>query len=157
MQKIVPFLWFNNNGEEAINFYSGIFKEAVTVSINRYGAGGPMPAGTMMSATFTLFGQEFYALNGGPHFQFSPAVSFFVKCADQSEVDYYWECLTNGGVAQPCGWLKDKYGLSWQVIPTRLGELLSDPDAGRAQRTMAAMMRMQKIDISALEAAADGQ
>ena len=155
MQKIVPFLWFDGNGEEAVAFYTSVFKDAMTVHISRYGAGGPMPAGTMMSATFRLFGQEFYALNGGPYFQFSPAVSFFINCEDQAEVDYYWERLTDGGVPQPCGWLKDRYGLSWQVIPNRLGELLRDKDPMRAQRAMAAMMRMQKIDVALLDAAAD--
>jgi predicted 3-demethylubiquinone-9 3-methyltransferase (glyoxalase superfamily) len=157
MQKIVPFLWFDGYGEEAVAFYTSVFKDAITVHINRYGAGGPMPAGTMTSATFRLFGQEFYALNGGPYFQFSPAVSFFIKCDNQAEVDYYWERLTDGGVPQPCGWLKDRFGLSWQVIPNRLGELLGDTDPRRAQRAMAAMMGMQKIDVAQLEAAADGE
>lgn len=150
MQKITPFLWFNNNGEEAINFYTAIFKDAATVHISR------KQDGSMMSGTFRLQGQEFMALNGGPMFQFTPAISLFVKCADQAEVDYYWNALlADGGEESRCGWLKDRFGLSWQIIPNRLGQLLGDADPGRAQRAMAAMLGMGKIDIAALEAAAN--
>lgn len=156
MQKITPFLWFDGNGEEAINFYTSIFKDAATVHISRYGKGAPGAEGTMMSGTFRLAGQEFMALNGGPIFQFTPAISFFVKCADQAEVDYYWNSLlAGGGEESRCGWLKDKYGLSWQIIPNRLGELLGDKDPARAQRAMMAMLGMSKIDVAALDAAAD--
>lgn len=148
MQKITPFLWFNNNGEEAINFYTSVFKDAATVHISR------LPNGAMMSATFSLYGQEFMALNGGPMFRFTEAISLFVKCADQAEVDYYWNALTaEGGQESRCGWLKDKFGLSWQIIPNRLGELLNDPDPARAHRAMTAMLSMNKIDIAILEAA----
>jgi predicted 3-demethylubiquinone-9 3-methyltransferase (glyoxalase superfamily) len=153
MQKITPFLWFNNNAEEAIKFYNTIFKNSKTVSVTRYGEGGPVPKGTLMSATFELEGQKFMALNGGPHYAFTPAVSFFVNCETQEEVDEFWEKLSEGGEQSRCGWLKDKYGLSWQIIPSILGKLLQDEDAGKARNVMEAMLQMDKIDIKALKQA----
>ncbi|MCD9025278.1 VOC family protein [Cohnella silvisoli] len=153
MLKITPFLWFNNNAEEAIDFYSSIFKNSLTVSVTRYGEGAPAPKGTLMSATFELEGQKFMALNGGPHFKFNEAISLFVNCETQEEVDELWEKLSEGGEKSRCGWLKDKFGLSWQVIPTILGELLQDKDARKAQNVMEAMMQMDKIDIKALKQA----
>ncbi|MEF3305852.1 VOC family protein [Paenibacillus sp. GYB003] len=148
MQKIVPFLWFDNNAEEAIAFYSSIFKSARTVQANRRGDG------TLMSATFELEGQTFMALNGGPHFQFNEAVSLFVNCETQEEVDDLWERLTaDGGQESRCGWLKDKFGLSWQIVPTILGELLQDKDERKANNVMQAMLRMNKLDIEALKQA----
>jgi predicted 3-demethylubiquinone-9 3-methyltransferase (glyoxalase superfamily) len=153
-QKITPFLWFDNNAEEAINFYTGIFKDAKIVNASRYPEGGPGPAGSLMSATFQLAGQQFMALNGGPQFKFNEAVSLFVDCESQEEVDYYWDRLTaDGGAPGPCGWLKDKFGLSWQIIPKALGELMSDPDPAKAQRVMQAMLQMSKIDIAGLRSA----
>lgn len=157
MQKITPFLWFDDNAEEAMEFYTSIFKDSRIMDVSRYGEGAPLPAGTVMTATFHLAGQEFMALNAGPMFKFTEAISFFVKCADQAEVDYYWNhLLAGGGTPQPCGWLKDRFGLSWQVIPDALGRLLGDPDPGRAGRAMQAMLQMTKIDVAALEAAAAG-
>jgi predicted 3-demethylubiquinone-9 3-methyltransferase (glyoxalase superfamily) len=153
MHKITPFLWFNNNAEEAINFYSTIFKNSKTVSVTRYGEGGPAPKGTLMSATFELEGQKFMALNGGPQFNFTPAISFFVNCETQEEVDELWEKLSEGGAEERCGWLKDKYGMSWQIIPSILGEMLQDEDAGKAKNVMEAMLQMRKIDIKALKQA----
>jgi predicted 3-demethylubiquinone-9 3-methyltransferase (glyoxalase superfamily) len=153
MHKITPFLWFNNNAEEAINFYSSIFKNSKTVSVTRYGEGGPAPKGTLMSATFELEGQKFMALNGGPQFNFTPAISFFVNCETQEEVDELWEKLSEGGAEERCGWLKDKYGMSWQIIPSILGEMLQDVDAGKAKNVMEAMLQMGKIDIKALKQA----
>jgi predicted 3-demethylubiquinone-9 3-methyltransferase (glyoxalase superfamily) len=153
MQKITPFLWFNDNAEEAIHFYNSIFKNSKTVSVTRYGEGGPAPKGTLMSATFELEGQTFMALNGGPQFNFTPAVSFFVNCETQEEVDELWEKLTEGGKEGRCGWLEDKYGVSWQIIPSILGEMLQDEDAGKAKNVMEAMLQMNKIDIKALKQA----
>lgn len=150
MQKIIPFLWFDGKAEEAMNFYVSIFKNSKIVSLSRYGEAGPGPEGTVMSAIFQLEGQEFFALNGGPQFTFSPAISFFVNCETQQEVDDLWEKLSEGGEKQRCGWLKDKYGLSWQVIPTVLGELLQDEDAEKSNRVMKAMLKMDKIDIKTL-------
>ena len=141
MSKLSPFLWFEGNMEQAVNFYVSVFKEARVVSM------------TPMSATFELLGQEFLALNAGPHFKFNEAISFFIKCADQAEVDYYWGALTAGGTEQPCGWVKDRFGLSWQVIPNALGQLLGDPDRAKAQRVMQAMLQMKKIVIADLFAA----
>jgi predicted 3-demethylubiquinone-9 3-methyltransferase (glyoxalase superfamily) len=155
MQKIVPFLWFDGKAEEAMNFYVSIFKNSKIGEVTRYGKGGPGPEGTVMSASFQLEGQDLYALNGGPMFTFSPAVSLFVNCETQREVDELWEKLSEGGEKQPCGWLKDKYGLSWQIIPTILGRLLRDKDAAKAQRVMQAMLQMKKIDIARLKQAAD--
>jgi len=157
MQKITPFLWFDGNAEEAMNFYVSIFKNSKIGKISRYGEGGPGPKGSVMSATFQLEGQEFFALNGGPMFAFSPAISFFVDCKTQEEVDVLWEKLSEGGEKQRCGWLKDKYGLSWQIIPSVLGELLGDPDPVKSQRVMQAMMQMDKIDIKGLQEAYGGE
>ena len=153
MQKITPFLWFNDQAEEAMNFYTAIFKNSKIVSVSRYGEGGPGQPGSVMTATFELDGQEFMALNGGPLFTFTEAISFFVNCETQAEVDELWEKLTEGGEESQCGWLKDKYGLSWQIVPSVFGELLSDPDAEKAGRVMNAMLQMKKIDIAGLRAA----
>ena len=153
MQKITPFLWFNDQAEEAMNFYTSIFKKSKIGSVSRYGEGGPGQPGSVMSATFELDGQEFMALNGGPLFTFTEAISFFVNCETQAEVDELWEKLTEGGEESQCGWLKDKFGLSWQIVPSVLGELLNDPDAEKAGRVMNAMLQMKKIDIAGLRAA----
>jgi predicted 3-demethylubiquinone-9 3-methyltransferase (glyoxalase superfamily) len=153
MQKITPFLWFDGHAEEAVNFYVSIFKNSKVVNITRYGEAGPGPKGTVMSATFQLDGQQFMALNGGPMFTFSPAISFFVNCDTQKEVDELWEKLSRGGEKQRCGWLKDKYGVSWQIIPTALGEMLQDKDAEKSTRVMRAMLQMDKIDIRNLRQA----
>ena len=147
MHKITPFLWYDKEAEEAAKFYVSIFKNS------KLGEVMPGPNGTVMGLSFTLDGQEFRALNGGPMFKFSPAISFFVDCKAQTEVDELWEKLSAGGEKQPCGWLKDKYGVSWQIIPTVLGKMLRDKDRGKAQKVMQAMMQMQKIDIKGLEAA----
>jgi predicted 3-demethylubiquinone-9 3-methyltransferase (glyoxalase superfamily) len=157
MPKITPFLWFDNQAEEAAALYTSVFPDSKITEVQRYGAGGPAPEGTVMVVQFQLDGQDFTALNGGPeHFTFNESVSFVVDCKDQAEVDHYWDGLTaDGGEPGPCGWLKDKYGLSWQVVPTALTELLSDPDPGRSSRAMEAMMKMTKIDIAELRAAAD--
>ena len=153
MQKITPFLWFDGNAEEAINFYVSIFKNSKILSIARYGEAGPGPKGTVMTAAFQLDGQEFVALNGGPQFKFTEAISFWVRCETQEEIDEMWEKLSAGGAKSRCGWLKDKYGLSWQVVPPILGEMLQDKDAKKSQRVMAAMMQMDKIDIGLLRKA----
>jgi predicted 3-demethylubiquinone-9 3-methyltransferase (glyoxalase superfamily) len=153
MQKITPFLWFDGKAEEAMRFYVSIFKNSKIGKITRYGDAGPGPKGTVMSATFQLEGQDFYALNGGPAFTFSPAISFFVNCETQKEVDELWEKLSEGGTKDRCGWLRDRYGVSWQIIPTVLGELLNDPDPAKAQRVMKAMLEMNKIDIAGLKRA----
>jgi predicted 3-demethylubiquinone-9 3-methyltransferase (glyoxalase superfamily) len=155
MQKITPFLWFDGKAEEAVNFYVSIFKNSKIGSVTRYGEAGPGPKGTVMSATFQLDGQDFFALNGGPHFTFSPAISLFVNCETQQEVDELWEKLSEGGEKQKCGWLKDKYGLSWQIIPSALSEMLHDKDAVRSGRVMKAMLQMDKIDIKGLKRAYD--
>jgi predicted 3-demethylubiquinone-9 3-methyltransferase (glyoxalase superfamily) len=155
MQKITPFLWFDDKAEEAANFYVSIFKNSKIMSVSRYGEAGPGPKGSVMSMTFQLEGQDFYALNGGPHFTFTPAVSLFVSCETQQEVDDLWEKLSAGGKKDRCGWLKDKYGLSWQIIPTVLGKLLQDKDAGKSKRVMQAMLQMDKIDMEALNRAYD--
>lgn len=157
MQKITPFLWFDNQAEEAMNFYMSIFKNSKIVSVSRYGDAGPGPKGSVMTATFQLDGQEFIALNGGPHFKFTEAISLFVKCQSQQEVDNFWERLSQGGHQSQCGWLKDKFGLSWQIIPTILGELLGDKDREKSKRVMQAMLRMTKIDIEGLKLASDGK
>ena len=156
MQKITPFLWFDGKAEEAMNFYASVFKNSKVVRVSRYGEGGPGPKGTVMSATFQLEGQDFHALNGGPQFTFTPAISFLVNCETQQEVDELWEKLSEGGKKERCGWLKDKYGLSWQIIPSVLGKLLSDKDAAKAGRVMQAMLQMDKIDIAGLRRAYDG-
>ena len=153
MQKITPFLWFNGNAEDAMNFYTSIFKNSKIGRITRYGDAGPGPKGTVMSATFQLDGQEFMALNGGPQFKFTEAISFFVNCETQEEVDELWEKLSAGGQKSRCGWLKDKYGLSWQIIPSALGKMLGDKDPEKSQRVMKAMLQMDKIDIKGLEQA----
>ena len=157
MQKITPFLWFDGNAEEAINFYVAIFKNSKILSVARYGNAGPGPKGTVMTAAFQLDGQEFVALNGGPQFKFTEAISFWVRCETQEEIDEMWEKLSAGGAKSRCGWLKDKYGVSWQVVPPILGEMLQDKDAEKSQRVMAAMMQMDKIDISLLRKAYEGQ
>jgi predicted 3-demethylubiquinone-9 3-methyltransferase (glyoxalase superfamily) len=154
MQKITPFLWFDDKAEEAANFYISIFKNSKMGKITRYGEAGPRPKGTVMSVTFQLEGQEFFALNGGPHYKFTPAISLFVDCKSQEEVDELWEKLSAGGRKDRCGWLTDKFGLSWQIIPSVLGELLNDKDAAKSQRVMKAMLKMDKIEIDALKQAA---
>jgi predicted 3-demethylubiquinone-9 3-methyltransferase (glyoxalase superfamily) len=155
-QKITPFLWFDDQAEEATTFYVSIFKNSEVLSINRYGEAGPGGEGTVMTTTFRLDGQEFMALNGGPHFHFTEAISFFIDCDSQAEVDELWEKLSAGGETSQGGWLKDKYGLSWQVIPRVLGEMLQDPDRERANRVMQAMLQMTKIDIAKLKEAYEG-
>jgi predicted 3-demethylubiquinone-9 3-methyltransferase (glyoxalase superfamily) len=157
MQKISPFLWFDDQAEEAANFYVSIFKNSWIQSVSRYAEGGPGEPGTAMSVSFTLDGLEFQALNGGPQFSFTEATSFFVSAAGQEEIDHLWEKLTSdGGEPGQCGWLKDRYGLSWQIVPPVLGELLGDPDPDKASRVMQAMLAMGKIDIAALQTAHDG-
>ena len=156
MQKITPFLWFDGNAEEAANFYISIFKNSKMGKISRYGEAGPGPKGSAMSVTFQIEGQEFFALNGGPQFKFTPAISFFVDCKTQEEVDDLWEKLSAGGRTDRCGWLQDKFGVSWQIIPTVLGQLLGDKDPQRAKRAMQAMLQMTKIDINKLQEAASG-
>lgn len=148
MQKITPFLWFDGQAEEAMNYYISIFKNSKVLSLNRAGEGGPV-----ISVTFQLDGQQFQALNGGPQFKFTEAISLFVNCETQEEVDELWEKLSAGGEKSRCGWLKDKYGLSWQIIPTILGKLLNDPDPAKAQRVLGAMLQMSKIDIKTLQLA----
>ncbi len=157
MQKVTPFLWFDSKAEEAANFYVSVFKNSKIMSVSRYGEGGPGPKGWAMSVTFQLDGQDFYALNGGPQFTFTPAVSFFVNCETQQEVDELWEKLSAGGKKDRCGWLQDKYGLSWQIIPSALGRLLHDKDAEKSKRVMHAMLQMDKIDIKTLQQAYDQQ
>jgi predicted 3-demethylubiquinone-9 3-methyltransferase (glyoxalase superfamily) len=153
MQKITPFLWFDSNAEEAVSFYTSTFENSKIGRIARYGEGGPRPKGTVMTVAFELVGQEFVALNGGPLFTFSPAISFIVNCETQGEVDDLWEKLGAGGETQRCGWLKDKYGVSWQIIPTILFKLLQDKDAEKSKRVMQAMLRMDKIIIKDLQEA----
>ncbi len=157
MQKITPFLWFDGKAEEAMNFYCSVFNNSKVVSVSRNGDAGPGPKGTVMSGTFQLEGQDFYALNGGPMFSFTPAISFFVNCETQAEVDELWEKLSAGGEKSRCGWLKDKFGVSWQIIPTALGKLLHDKDPQKSGRVMKAMMQMGKIDIQGLERAYRGE
>ncbi|MEA2555638.1 MAG: hypothetical protein QOI60_969 [Actinomycetota bacterium] len=153
MQEITPFLWFNDNAEEAMNFYTSVFEDSKILDVSRYGEGGPGTPGSVMSATFELRGQEFVALNGGPEFNFTEAVSFLVRCETQDEVDLLWKQLTEGGSESQCGWLKDKFGLSWQIVPNALGEMLGDPDPEKAQRVMQAMLKMKKLDIHVLQEA----
>jgi predicted 3-demethylubiquinone-9 3-methyltransferase (glyoxalase superfamily) len=154
MQKITPFLWFDTQAEEAARFYASIFPDSRILNTARYGDAGPGPKGSVMTVEFQLDGQRMIALNGGPVFRFTEAISLVVDCKDQKEVDHYWSRLLQGGQESMCGWLKDRYGLSWQVTPSILGELLSSPDAKKAKRVMEAMLKMKKIDIAALEAAA---
>jgi predicted 3-demethylubiquinone-9 3-methyltransferase (glyoxalase superfamily) len=151
MQTITPFLWFDSNAEEAAKFYTSVFKDSKILSTARYGDAGPGPKGSVMTVNFQISGQEFMALNGGPQFKFTEAVSFVVNCETQEEVDAYWSKLSAGGEEGPCGWLKDKFGLSWQVVPTALPKLLKDPDPAKAQRVMKAMLQMKKIEIKELE------
>ena len=153
MQKITPFLWFETQAEEAANLYVSLFDNSKILNVARYGEAGPGPAGTAMTVTFQLDGQQVIALNGGPQYKFTEAVSFLVNCRDQVEVDKFWNALTRGGEEQPCGWLKDKFGLSWQIVPTVLSELLGDPDPLKSQRVMQAMLQMKKIDIKTLQQA----
>jgi predicted 3-demethylubiquinone-9 3-methyltransferase (glyoxalase superfamily) len=153
MPKISPFLWFDGQAEEAANFYVSIFPNSKIVTMSRYGEGAPGPKGSVMVVVFELDGRELMALNGGPQFKFTEAVSFSVDCKNQEEVDRYWHKLSAGGEEGPCGWLKDRYGLSWQINPTILGEMLSDPDPEKARRVMAAMMKMKKIEIATLKKA----
>jgi len=157
MQKITPFLWFDGKAEEAMNFYTSIFKNSRTESVMRCGEAGPGSKGTLISATFQLDGQEFIALNGGPEFKFTEAISFFVNCDKQEEVDELWEKLSEGGERQRCGWLKDKYGVSWQIIPSALGKMLQDKDAKKSRKVMQAMLQMDKIDIKSLKQAYEQQ
>jgi predicted 3-demethylubiquinone-9 3-methyltransferase (glyoxalase superfamily) len=153
MQKITPFLWFNGRAEEAANFYVSIFKNSKMGTVNRYGDHGQGPKGAVMIAAFQIDGQEFIALNGGPQFQFSPAISFVVNCETQEEVDHFWEKLSEGGAQRQCGWLQDKFGISWQIVPTVLVKLMSDPDREKNGRVMKALMQMTKIDIRRLREA----
>jgi predicted 3-demethylubiquinone-9 3-methyltransferase (glyoxalase superfamily) len=155
-QKIIPNLWFDTEAEEAAAFYTSVFKNSRIVFVSHYTEAGPGEAGTVMTVEFELDGQRFVGINGGPHFKFDEAVSFQIDCADQDEVDYYWERLSDGGSEGQCGWLKDSFGLSWQVVPTGMQELFTDPDPERAQRAMQAMLGMTKIDVAELRAAADG-
>ena len=157
MQKITPFLWFNYQAEEAVKFYTSIFRNSKIGKIARYGAAGPGPKGSVMTVEFQLEGQKFLALNGGPHFKFTEAISFVVNCRTQAEVDKFWKKLSAGGKKVQCGWLKDKYGLSWQVVPTVLGELVSGKDSAKSQRVMQAMLKMVKLDIEKLKQAAKGK
>lgn len=155
MQKITPFLWFDNQAEEAVNFYISVFKASKITKVNYYTQAGAdvsgMPKQSVMTIAFQLNDQDLIALNGGPHFSFSPAISFVISCETQEEVDHYWEKLSQEGTIEQCGWLKDKYGISWQVVPTLLGELLSDSDPTKAQKVMQAMLQMKKLDIQALK------
>ena len=157
MQKITTFLWFDDKAEEAMNFYISLFKNSKVVSVSRYGDAGPGPKGSVMVATFQLDGQEFMALNGGPHFKFTEAISLLVNCETQEEVDRFWEKLSEGGEKSQCGWLKDKYGLSWQIVPTVLGEMMQDKDPEKTKRVMEAMLQMDKLDIKSLKQAYEGK
>lgn len=157
MPKITPWLWFDTQGEDAAEFYASVFDNSKIINVTRYGPAGPRPEGTAMTVEFELDGQEFVALNGGPEFQFDEAVSFQVSCETQDEVDYFWDRLSEGGEEGQCGWLKDKYGLSWQIVPTALPQLLGDPDPERSRRATEAMLQMRKIDVPTLQRAADGR
>jgi predicted 3-demethylubiquinone-9 3-methyltransferase (glyoxalase superfamily) len=154
MQKITPCLWFDTEGEEAAQFYTSVFPSSRILDVARYGSAGPRPEGTVMTVSFELDGGQFVALNGGPDFTFNEAISFQVSCESQDEVDSYWSKLSEGGEEGPCGWLKDRFGVSWQIVPTRLPELLADPDREKSQRVMGAMLKMRKIEIDELEQAA---
>jgi predicted 3-demethylubiquinone-9 3-methyltransferase (glyoxalase superfamily) len=154
MNEITPCLWFDTEGEEAAKLYTSVFPNSRILEVTRYGSAGPRPEGMVMTVSFELDGQKFVALNGGPEFTFSEALSFQVGCEDQEEVDRFWSALSEGGEEGPCGWLKDRFGLSWQIVPDRLPELLGDPDPAKAQRVMAAMLQMRKIEIDELERAA---
>jgi predicted 3-demethylubiquinone-9 3-methyltransferase (glyoxalase superfamily) len=154
MQKITPCLWFDTEGEEAANFYTSVFPNSKILDVARYGEAGPRPEGTVMVVSFELDGQKFTALNGGPEFTFSEAISFQVSCENQEEVDTFWDKLSEGGEEGPCGWLKDKFGVSWQIVPTALPRLLGGPDREKSQRVMQAMLKMKRIEIDELERAA---
>jgi len=155
MQKIVPFLWFDTQAEEAMQFYMSVFKNSKMLKVSRYGDSGPGPKGSVMVANFQLDGQNFCALNGGPHFQFTPAISLLVNCESQQEVDHFWDKLSEGGEIQRCGWLKDKFGVSWQIVPTILSQLMSSGDAKQSGNVMKAMLQMKKIEIKTLQDAFD--
>jgi len=155
-QKITPCLWFNENAEEAVKFYTSVFKNSKKGAVSHYGEGAPMPKGTVLTIKFQIERQEFLALNGGPHFKFTEAVSFIVNCKTQKEIDYYWEELSKGGTKVECGWLKDKFGLSWQVAPTIMSELMSDKNAEKSSRVMQAILKMKKLDIETLKKAYAG-
>jgi predicted 3-demethylubiquinone-9 3-methyltransferase (glyoxalase superfamily) len=154
MQRITPFLWFNDNAEQAVNFYLSVFKNSKITNITHYGEAGPGPKGSVMTVDYQLDGQEFVAINGGPTYTISPAISFVVNCDTQEEIDYYWEKLSAGGQEVQCGWLQDRFGVSWQIVPPLLIELISDPDKAKADRVMQAMLKMIKLDINALKEAA---
>lgn len=156
MQKIAPCLWFDGNAEEAAHFYTGVFNDSRIVTTMHYTDAGPRPKGSVLAVTFELEGQEFIALNGGPEFTFSPAISLFVHCGSQQEIDGYWAKLSDGGTPQQCGWIQDKYGVSWQIVPDALDPMLRDPDAAKASRVMQALMKMVKLDIALLEQAYRG-
>lgn len=156
MPRITPNLWFDTQSEEAAEYYCSIFPNSKITNVTHYGEAGPRPAGTVLTVDFVLDGQEYTAINGGPEFTFTEAISLLINCEDQEEVDYYWSKLTEGGQEVQCGWLRDRYGLSWQVCPAGMLELLNDPDPERSQRAMTAMLGMVKLDLAALRAAADG-
>ncbi len=156
MPRITPNLWFDDNALEAAEFYVSVFPNSKVTTVTHYPEGAPGPAGSVLTVSFVLDGQEYTGINGGPMFSFDEAISLLINCADQAEVDYYWDALTEGGEESQCGWLKDKFGLSWQVVPEGWEAMLTDPDPGRVERAMTAMLGMQKLDIAALEAAADG-
>jgi len=157
MQKITTFLWFNDQAEEAVNFYTSIFTDSKILTMSRYGDAGPGPKGSVMVISFQLNGQEFMALNGGPVYSFTPAVSLVVNCETQEEVDHYWDRLCEGGKPIQCGWLVDKYGLSWQIVPIQLGQMMADEDAERAKRVTQAMFKMVKLDLNVLQQAYNGK
>jgi predicted 3-demethylubiquinone-9 3-methyltransferase (glyoxalase superfamily) len=154
MQRITPFLWFNDNAEQAVNFYLSVFKNSKITDITHYGDAGPGPKGSVMTLAYQLDGQDFVAINGGPSYTISPAISFVVNCDTQEEIDYYWEKLSAGGKEVQCGWLQDKFGVSWQIVPPLLIELIGDPDKAKADRVMKAMLKMIKLDINAIKEAA---
>jgi predicted 3-demethylubiquinone-9 3-methyltransferase (glyoxalase superfamily) len=156
MQKITPFLWFDGKAEEAARFYVSVFKNSKILSVSRYGEAGPGTQGSVMTVAFELDGEKFVALNGGPNYAFSPAVSFVVDCETQQEVDHYWERLSEGGEKVRCGWLKDKYGLSWQIVPAALSDMMRDPDRRKSERVMKALLPMKKLDLAALRRAYEG-
>ena len=156
LSKLTTCLWFDTQGEDAANYYTSVFENSRITGIDRYGAAGPGPEGSVMTVSFELEGMPFVALNGGPEFTFDEAISFQVSCKDQAEVDYFWNALSEGGEEGPCGWLKDRFGLSWQIVPEAFGQLMSDPDPERAQRAMKAMLGMKKLDVAELQRAADG-
>ena len=157
MQKITPFLWFDNNAEQAANFYASVFRNSKIVNVARYGDAGPGPKGSVMTVKFQIEGQEFVALNGGPHYKMTPGTSFVVNCSTQDEVDHYWSKLADAGQIMDCGWLTDRFGVTWQIVPTILPELLTDKDPARSQRVMKVMLQMKKLDIAKLKQAYEGR